>query len=266
MEETILPGTPELSGEVLLYTKPEPLSKEQHGALGVIQSDSPFAFAAGAHVAPLTVTEFALAALSFPVIFVGDARQPVAVLGLNAGENLFTNDNGLWDFDAYVPAYVRRYPFVLAEDKAAERMIVCIDRAAPMISDKPDAPFFENGEPTDLTKNAIEFCNNFETERRRTESFVELLKSLDLFEVKEATFTPRDSNGAESGETQKIADYFAVSEEKLNKIPTDKLVELRDNGALQQIYAHLNSLLGWERLIVKAMNRANARQPQAANN
>jgi len=264
MVETVQNQVPELTGEVLLYTKPEPLSKELHGALGVKQTDTPFAFAKAAHVAPLTVTEFALAALSFPVIFVGDTRQPVAVLGLNSGENLFTDASGVWDFDAYVPAYVRRYPFVLAEDKGADRMIVCIDRAAPMISDKPDAPFFDKGEPTDLTTNAIEFCNNYETERRRTDSFVELLKTLDLFDVKESTYTPRGADGVE-GAPQRIAEYFAVSEEKLNKLPADKLVELRDNGALQQIYAHLTSLIGWDRLIVKAMTRANNAVPVAAN-
>lgn len=263
MVETVAGAVPQLSGELMLYSKPEPLSKEMHGELGVKQTDTPFAFAASAHVAPLTVTEFALSALSFPVIFVGDAHQPVAVLGLNSGDNLFVNDRGVWDFDAYVPAYMRRYPFVLAEDRAAERMIVCIDRAAPMIGEKPDAPFFEKGEPTDLTKNAIEFCNNFETERQRTESFVQLLTDLDLFEVKEASYTPRNPDGTPA-EPQRIADYFAVSEEKLGKLAPEKLAELRDNGALGQIYAHLTSLIGWDRLIVKAMNRAQA-APQAAN-
>ena len=263
MVETVVTGVPELTGEVLLYAKPEPLSKELHASLGVTQMETPFGFARTAHVAPLTVTEFALAALSFPVIFVGDNRQPVAVLGLNQGENLFTNDQGSWDYDAYVPAYIRRYPFVLAEDKDADRMIVCIDRSAPMISDKPQLPFFDKGEPTEITTNAIEFCNNYETERRRTESFVDMLKALDLFEVKEALFTPRNADGS-AGEPQRIADYFAVSEEKLGKLPADKLVELRDNGALQQIYAHLTSLVGWDRLIVKAMYRAE-NTPAAAN-
>lgn len=257
-------GQPELTGEVLLYSKPEPLSKEQHGGLGVVGVSQPFAFAASTHVAPLTVTEFGLAALSYPVIFVGETYQPVAVLGLNQGQNLFIGDDGAWDFDAYVPGYVRRYPFVLAEDKQADRMIVCIDRNAPMLSDKPEMPFFDKGEPTDLTKNAIEFCNNFETERRRTESFVQLLKDLDLFATREANFTPQNPDGTQ-GAPQRIAEYFAVSDEKLNALPAEKLKELQGNGALPQIYAHLVSLAGWDRLIVKAMRRGPT-TPTAANN
>lgn len=263
VEQTQMNGQPELTGEVLLYGKPEPLSKEQHGALGVVSVAAPFAFAADTHVAPLTVTEFGLAALSYPVIFVGESYQPVAVLGLNQGQNLFIGDDGAWDYDAYVPGYVRRYPFVLAEDKTADRMIVCIDRNAPMLSDKPEMPFFDKGEPTDLTKNAIEFCNNFETERRRTESFVQLLRDNDLLATREATYTPQNADGT-PGAPQRIAEYFAVSEEKLNALPADKLVELRNNGALPQIYAHLVSLSGWDRLIIKAMRRPQA--PAAANN
>lgn len=265
MEQTTLAGQPELSGEVLLYSKPEPLSKELHGNLGVVQVPAPFAFAATTHVAPLTVTEFAAAALSFPVIFVGSTYHPVAVLGLNQGENLFVDETGNWSYDAYVPGYVRRYPFVLAEDKEAKRMVVCIDRDAPMISASPESAFFDKGEPSDWTKNAIEFCNNFETERQRTESFVDLLKELDLFETREATFQPSNPDGSPAGEPQRLAEYFAVSETKLAALPADKLVQLRDNGALAQIYAHLVSLVGWDRLILKALRRQ-AEQPQAANN
>jgi hypothetical protein len=142
-------------------------------------------------------------------------------------------------------------------------MIVCIDRKAPMISDKPDQAFFQDGEPTELTKNAIEFCNNFETERRRTESFVQLLRDLDLFQTREQTFTPQLADGT-AGQPQRLAEFFAVSDEKLAKLPPEKLLELRDNGALPQIYAHLNSLLGWDRLVVKAM-RCQQATPRAAN-
>lgn len=98
----------------------------------------------------------------------------------------------------------------------------------------------------------------------RSESFVALLKELDLFEVREANYTPRNADGT-AGTPQKIAEYFAVSEEKLKALPAEKLAELRDNGALGQIYAHLVSLLGWDRLIAVALTRAAKQQPVAAN-
>ena len=170
----------QLSGEVLFYSRPEPLSKDAHGNLGLKPSETPYAFTAATHLVPLLVTEFAPAALCYPIIFAGDDKTPVAVLGVNANENLFVDEKGGYAPDAYLPAYVRRYPFVLANDATAQRMVVCIDSKAPMVSDSPDAPFFENGEPTAYTKGAIEFCNNFEQEAQRTLSFVNLLKELDL--------------------------------------------------------------------------------------
>jgi hypothetical protein len=252
----------QLSGEVLFYSRPEPLSKEAHGDLGFKPSENPYAFTASTHLVPLMVTEFAPAALCYPIIFVGEQKTPVAVLGVNANENLFVDAHGAYAADCYLPAYVRRYPFVLANDAQAQRMIVCIDRNAPMIAKNPELPFFVNGELSDFAKNAVEFCNNFEAERLRTESFVALINDLDLWETKKALFTPPPVNGAAS-EPQVIAEYQGVSEAKLNALPSEKFIELRDNGALAQIYAHLVSLLGWDRLIVKAMLRPRA--PVAAN-
>src|SRR3546814_859780 len=142
-------------------------------------------------------------------------------------------------------------------------MVLCIDRKAEFIVEGGDMPFFEGKETSQYTKNCIEFCNNFEIERQRTMSFVQLLKENDLFEAKTASFTPTNADGT-AGEPQKIAEYFGVSEEKLNALPAAKLVELRDNGALAQIYAHLLSLVGWDRLISLALARA-PQTPAAAN-
>ncbi|WP_420480020.1 SapC family protein [Brevundimonas sp. FT23028] len=252
-----------LSGNVLFYNQPEPLSVEAHGKLGVDPVAKPYAFASASHLVPLTVTEFAPAALSYPVIFAGDARQPVAVMGLRQGENLYVSDEGDFRPEAYIPAYVRRYPFVFANDDAQKRLILCLDRAAPFIKEGGQTPLFVDGQPSPYTQQAMEFCNNFEQERQRTEAFVKLLTDLDLFESKEAVFTPRNPDGT-PGAPQKLAEYFAISEDKLTALPAEKLAELRDNGALGQIYAHLVSLLGWDRLIAMAFQRA-AQQPAAAN-
>ena len=265
MTTTAPPGLGQISGTVLFYQQPEPLSPETHGKLGVKRMDGPFGFAKQGHAIPLTVGEFPLACVTGPIIFVGDEKLPIAVMGLNSGENMFVKDDGTFESGIYIPAYVRRYPFVFANDDANKQMVLCIDRGAEFIVDKGyDMPFFEaDGEPTEYTKNCIEFCNNFEVERQRTMSFVQLLKDLDLFETKEATFTPANPDGTQ-GEPQKIAEYFGVSEEKLNALPAAKFVELRDNGALGQIYAHLVSLLGWDRLIALAFQRA-AQMETAAN-
>ena len=252
-----------LEGNVLFYTNPEPLDQSVHGGLGVNPSDKPYAFVAQTNIVPLTVTEFSAAALSYPIIFTGDNRQPVAVMGLSSNENLFVAPDGEFRADAYVPAYVRRYPFVFADDKQNQRLILCIDRGASIVAEGGQNPLFVDGQPSDYTNMAMEFCNNFEQERQRTEGFVALVKDLELLDIREAHFTPRNPDGT-PGQPQKLAEYYAVSEDKLRALPAEKLVELRDNGALGQIYAHLVSLVGWDRLIAMAVMRQ-AQAPTSVN-
>ena len=265
MATDIQPGTGgQITGNVLFYSKPEPLTADLHKTLGVKRLDGPFGFAKAGHAVPLTVTEFPVAAVSGPIIFVGEDKMPLAVMGLNAGDNMFVQDNGIFEPGVYVPAYIRRYPFVFANDAKAQQMVLCIDRAAEFIVEGGDLSFFdEKGEPTEYTQNCITFCNDYEVERQRTQGFIQILKDNDLFEMKSAVHTPLNEDGT-AGEPQKIAEYFGISEEKLNALPTAKLAELRDNGALSQIYAHLLSLVGWDRLIALAMARQ-AQNPQAAN-
>ena len=255
-----IPPTPmqtpaEFSGNVLFYSKPEPLSRELHGKIGLRRMDRPFGFAAQTNVVPLTVGEFPVAGLSYPIIFAGERYQPLAVMGIRQGTNLFVGEDGAFQIGAYIPAYIRRYPFVLANDQSREQLVVCIDRAASMLGEDYDLPFFdEKGEPTEYTNGCIQFCNDFENEGRRTESFISLLRELDLFEVARSSFTPNNPDGTQ-GPQQPIAEYFAVSETKLKALPPEKLLELVANGAVAQIYAHLMSLTGWDRMIAVALSR-----------
>jgi hypothetical protein len=245
-----------LTGNVLFYKQPEPLSSQTHAALGVNRTAKPYRFVASTNLIPLTVAEFVAASLSYPVVFLGDGKVPLAVMGLREGENLFVTQEGDFRVDAYIPSFVRRYPFVFAADQASERLVLCIDRAAPFVAENAEVPFFENGEPSSYTQTAMQFCNDFETERRRTEQFVNMLKELDLFETREATFQPMNFDGTPAAPV-KLADYFAVSLDKLNKLPAEKFLELRDNGALAQVYAHLFSLLAWDKLVALAVERQN---------
>lgn len=246
-----------ISGNLLFYTSPEPLSRDVHSGLGVKRMDRPFAFAKKGHVVPITVAEFTFAAISYPIIFAGNERLPLAVMGINQDDNLFVEADGTFAVGGYVPAYIRRYPFVLAADEAQQRMVVCIERNAEIFTEKAkaDLPLFEeNGEASEYTQNAIKFCEDFEGERRRTDSFIKLLNDLDLFEQRESIFQMPKEDG--TVEPVKLAEYFAVSETKLAALSPEKLAELRDNGALEKIYNHLTSLIGWDRLVAIASNKA----------
>jgi hypothetical protein len=238
-----------VSGQVLLYKNPEPLDPQRHGQLGLRRSATPFGFAATQHFVPLNVNEFGPAGVIYPIIFAGELHTPLAVLGLQEGENVFIDPQGGYRGGCYVPAFLRRYPFIGAVDNAAQRVVVCVDRGADLLTeDAPDLRLFENGEATEYTKACVEFCSQYDTDRARTESFVALLNDLNLFEPKQTTYTPRNPDGT-PGQPAVISEYFAVSEDKLRDLPADKLVQLRDTGALAQIYAHLHSLFLWDRLI-----------------
>jgi hypothetical protein len=244
-----------VTGNVLLYERPEPLDAKLHANLGLSKTEKPFGFVAKQHFVPLHVGEFGPASVNYPIIFAGEAHAPLAVVGITAGENLFVADDGGYRAGAYIPAFIRRYPFVGALDEAAQKMVVCIDRGSSLwIEGGGDVPLFENGQPTEFTRSCIDFCGQFDADRRQTDLFVKMLMDLDLFETRQTTFTPRNADGV-AGEPQLVAEFFGVAEERLKALPPAKLVELRDNGALGQIYAHLISLFGWDKLVAESLAR-----------
>jgi hypothetical protein len=245
------PSSP-LSGEVLFYKNPQPLNSEHHATLGLNPSMTPFAFARTAHAIPLIVGEFGPSSLTYPIIFAGADYQPLAVMSVRQNENLFINENGIFAENAYIPAFVRRYPFVFANNQ--DQLIVCIDRGADIIAENAEVPFFVDGQPSDFTKQCMEFCSNFEAERRKTDNFVKTLRDLDLFELREVTFTPREADGT-NGEPVKVSEHFSPSEEKVKALPDATQLDLVKSGAMQQIYMHWNSLLNWERLIHDTFRR-----------
>ena len=161
------------------------------------------------------------------------------------------------DPDTYLPAFVRRYPFVFASDPKSDKLLLCVDTEAQMVSNTPDVKFFDGDQASKFTQDAIEFCKEFERQRRATVEFVELLDKASLFEQKSVAFTPRDAQG-NPGETQKIADYWAISEEGLNALPDAKFHDIRNTGALAAIYAHMVSLMNWQRVIQRTMRRLSA--------
>ena len=253
-----------VTGNVLLYEQPEPLDATRHANLGLHKTDRPFGFVAKQHFVPLHVGEFGPASINYPIIFAGAERSPLAVMGMNPGENLFVSAAGAYRPGVYVPAFIRRYPFVGALDEQAQKMVVCIDRASDLcVEGGGDVPLFENGQATEFTKSCIDFCSQFDADRRQTDSFIKLLNDLDLFETRQTTFTPRTPDGL-AGEPQVVAEFFAISEARLQALPIEKFAELHANGALGQVYAHMISLFGWDRLIAESLGRRAEQAPKNA--
>lgn len=252
---------PRLTGQVPLYKTVEPLNRQKHAKYGVNAVSSPFTFLKEWHFVPAIAAEFPVACGSYPIVFLGENKMPVVVMGLRAGSNLFVTD-GQFDQDHYIPAYVRRYPFVSAANPDGQPSTICIDVGAEfVVTENAERPFFdENGEPTEYTQSAIDFVSAFERDAKATEAFVERVTALDLFEKKDI----RVGNPNDPDNPVKVADYFGISQEKLAALSDDKILEMHKNGDLGVITAHLISLQRWERVMRRVADDVQASQPAGA--
>ncbi|MEL6316998.1 MAG: SapC family protein [Pseudomonadota bacterium] len=235
----------------------EALSPTAHGHLGVQGGGMTYSFARDAQILPVTLPEFARAAVDHPIVFVGPQAAPSVLMGLRPGENLFIDDAGAFARACYAPAVLRQHPFMLAraaeEGGPEDRVGVAIDRASPVLVENGGAPLFENGAPSEATQRALRFLKTLHQETIATRRFVEELTRLDLIEVKELTAAVRGADGAR--ETRPLIKYRAVSEQKLRALPADERTRLFDSGHMLAIHAHLISLHNWQSLLDRAQRR-----------
>ena len=236
--------------EMLFYRHVTPLDKDQHRQLKVSPIKE-FNFSAKTNSVPLASIEFFEAAREYPIVFAGQQAEnlvPAALLGLRDEENLFLTANGRWDA-RYIPAFVRRYPFVLASADA-EKLTVCIDETHPSVGAKNGERLFtEEGEPTPFLNTTIEFMRDFHGESRRTAEFLKVLHSLQLL-------TEVAANAAlKSGGSYQLGGFSVVDERRLRALDKDTVDELFRKGWLALIYAHLLSLGNLGRLVDKLAGR-----------
>jgi len=254
---TTAQGGQQTLGKILFYNQLEPLSVEKHGKLGVSQVSNPFAFLADTHLVPLTVDEFGLAAVCYPIIFDTQSKTPLAVMGLRPGMNVFLGADGSLDPEVYLPAFARRYPFLPiltganTPSKDDDRVLVCIDRSAKMLSSTPELPFFEGNQPSRYTQEAIQFCREFDMLGKRTQEFVKLMDQHNLFEPTPLAL-PRAKADGTPDEPTKLGEYLRISETKLNALPKEVYLELRDKGVTAVMHAHLLSLGLWPKILSRA--------------
>ncbi len=253
-EEKGAPAT-SISGNMLFYKQPELLNVKEHGNLGITPlTEQPFAFLRETQIVPVTVAEFVLAALNYPIIFAGEEKTPAVVMGIKQDTNSFVLDDGKMAEGVYIPAYVRRYPFASAKnDQDPNNLMVCIDRSSPMITENATSPFFNGTELTEATAQAVEFVKAYDAEAMGTANFVRAMNELDLFAKEEIQVVAPDTEGKLV--EQKMGEYVGLSEEKLMKLPEDKIMALRDNGGLAAFYAHRLSQANWQRMLNMEMAR-----------
>ncbi len=237
----------QVNGAMPLYDAPQAVHSVTHREVSVRTGEGTFTFAEKAPIIEVTVDEFERASLDFPIVFVGEALQPFAVMGLEADKNQFVSAGG-YRPGVYVPAYLRRYPFVFARDEGSEALILCLDHASDRVVKAGDTgamPLFDGDEPTALTRQAIQFCENYEAARARTSVLVGLLRELDLLAARQAT-----REGAEGEGATLLLEYQTIDVAKLDALDADGFQRLRAAGALPAIYAQLASQANWQVLAV----------------
>ena len=230
---------PQATGLPILYRDLVPLSSTEHADWGTKTLDGAH-FLKDQHAVPVTVDEFVQVQRNFPIIF-ADAENPVplALMGLNEGVNVFLGEDGKFSERVYVPAYVRRYPFMLAQlGQNPNELSLCFDPTSGAVG--PDGDFmklFENGEASQGTKDILQFCEQFEQSAQRTGAFVKELMDLDLLMDGEVTIQPE---GAEQPHIYR--GFKMVNEEKVRDLRGDQLRKMTQNGMMTLIMAHIFSL------------------------
>jgi hypothetical protein len=188
---------------------------------------------------PLIAVEFPHAASEYAIVFAGNdtAVMPVVILGLRNGENLYLNGKGGWDAK-YIPAFIRRYPFVFSSTDDGKTFTLCIDErfAGFNRESKGQRLFGDDGKPSAYTDNVLKFLQEYQAQFQRTQSFCRKLKELDLLEPMQAQVTTG------KGDRLSLSGFMAVNRDKLKKLSGDTLAQLASTDELELLYLHLQSM------------------------
>lgn len=226
----------------LFYTKPMALEAEKHAKLG-LKKDFGYSFTQDVNAVPVNMIEMPQVCHVYPIAFSPDASAtPVALLGLRDKENLFLRADGSWDA-SYIPAYIRRYPFIFAEGGENDRLTLCVDDNSAVLDSKSEQKFFDKeGQPSDLSKNALEFCKSYHGAAMQTAAFSKMLAEHDLLVSREVMIN------VPGGNKIKFSGFRIIDEEKFNALDEKVFLEFRSKGYLPFIYAQMFSGLQWQRL------------------
>jgi hypothetical protein len=222
----------------LFYNGLAPLSSQLHPTHGLKPRDN-LEFTRRTHAIPVTVDEFAVVQRFYPIVFgLGENPAPLALVGLQEGNNLYLGADGQWEANHYVPAFVRRYPFMLARlSPQTEELSLCFDDTSGQIEAGAGEPLFNGAEPTETTKGVLAFCEQFEQAVFRTRAFMDELAKLDLLMDGEVTIQREGL-----AEPAIYRGFRMIAEDRLQNLRGDQARKLVQSGMLGLGYAHLFSL------------------------
>lgn len=246
----------------LFFNDLMPLNSQDHAKYRSRTMDSA-PWLAQAHAIPLTVDEFVQSQRHYPIVFSsGESPLPLALMGLNEGVNTFVDDQGKVNEPVYLPAYIRRYPFMLAKLRPdATDLSLMFDPTSEAIGEFDDGEqlFDADGKPAEATQRVLEFCQHFEQAAQRTQAFLTELKEADLLMDGEVSI---QQEGVEQPFIYR--GFKMVNQEKLRDVTAAKLEEWNKNGLLLLIHAHIFSLDLMRTIFARQAQQGKMPQPNAA--
>jgi len=215
-------------------------------------------FARTCNSLPVTLSEVVFACHDYPLMFVSQDNEKhfalVAVLGVSSGENLFATASG-WKQDAYVPAYVRRYPFcmtrVTLEGVQQSQRLICVEK--DWISPDGELYFDEQRRPTARWTEIQTVLHQYEAELDQTLAICAMLRDFKLFE-------PISMQATINGEPTALGGMYCVSANRMRTLNSSEIKTLYKSGALAVAYHHIGSVNRFEKLV--AMKSALGQVPE----
>ncbi len=234
-------------------TKIEPLSIDQHSGLK-IKPVGGFQHVAEQHIVPIVAHEFAQVGADTPVVFVKHAEtdqfQPVAMLGIQPGENLLVKDN-LWQ-GMYIPGIIATWPFrLIANEQDPTKLVVALDVESESVSQDEGEALFADGKESEFLEQRKKALTAYFEHSQITQAFVKHLADLELL-------VEQNLSVDVLGRNINLTGLYFVSETKFNELDDETYADLRKRGFLHVIYAHLVSLNQIRRLGKAKAERENS--------
>jgi hypothetical protein len=208
-----------------------------------------YEFARSTSFIPLIAAEFPSAAVEYTIVFAdtADSVIPVVILGLREEENLYINDQGEWTAK-YMPAFIRRYPFIFSSSDNGKTFTLCIDEGFSGCNreGRGERLFDSDGQQMQYLTNVLEFLKEYQAHYQRTEAFCQKLKELDLLEPMSAQFT------TPSGEKINLTGFLAIDRDKLKALTGEQFKELAATDELELVYVHIQSMRNFNLMLERA--------------
>lgn len=235
----------------LFFKDPVVISLQEHKD-AKLRRNLDMSFTRSTNSIPLTVGDIVEAAKHYPVVFsMGEKMVPVAIVGLEK-ENYFVNEKNEWLDGRYVPAYVRKYPFIFSEAPEVDQLTLCIDRNALASKGEDGIAMYEGDSPAPFLNNALEFCKAYQGEYMLTQRFSETVSKLGLLRQQ------RSEVKFANGRAVELNGFQLVDIEKLQNLADKDVVDMHREGSLPLIYSIVQSQSNWQRLL----DLGNRREPK----